>query len=298
MIEEAQRLLSAIKAKSPKGANGLYCQRISKAPEVEHTYSNALVGVLAAMTSDRDEAERLYKSLREKIKKGPHKLYRDRVELKAGEPGNPAQAQQATGTMQQQQQPTQTTLTGQPAAEPEKILHNEFTDANAAMGIFAFCMGDVKEARFQLKRIMNNIPSGEQTHTGLFGHGAESKNEYADATAGVGILAALLGETRIANQLYWLIDEKVPRSSDGLFGERSGKTEENADTNALIGVLAYLIGYEDEAKRQYALIQAHIPRGDNGMYGNSVYSVRERIDSSAAVGILAAVVGGLKISKS
>jgi tetratricopeptide (TPR) repeat protein len=283
LIANASNMLSIIKSKAPRGPNGLYNRRFTKdsnhESNIEYTYTNALVGVLAAMTSDLDEAKRLYGLIKEKVKKGNNEMHGDRVLPRTG----PS---------------TQTTLVsgGVNIYESKKII-NEFTDANAAMGIFAAAMGDIEEAKKQYRLIQTKVPRG---NSGMYTHGALSRsdqNEYSNANALVGILAATLGHIEDAKEIFWLIDDNVPQGDSGMYCIGVSKNKESAEANALIGVLAYLIGYKDRSANIYKLIEKNMPKGENGMYGNVIQSIKENIDASAAVAMLAATIGGLAISK-
>jgi len=279
LIAGASNMFSTIKSKAPRGPNGLYNRMFTKDSNLEHTYSSALVGVLAAVNGDMEEAKRIYGLIKEKVKKGSNGLYGDRVLAKV-EPS------------------AQTTLVlGGKASNKSNEIINEFTDANAAFGILAAAVGDIEEARNQYHLIQTKIPKG---NFGMYVHGALSRsdqNECSNANAAAGILAALLGYLEDAKAIYWLIDDSVPKGDSGMYCNGVYKKEEGTDANALMGVLAHLIGYKDKSRKLYVLIEKNVPKSDSGMYSNAIKSAKESIPASAAVAILAATIGGLAICK-
>ncbi len=285
MADEAKRVLSIIKASGVRGQNGLYVTRLSENLQGEQTYANSLIAILAAVTSDKEEAERIRKLVKERIGKGPNLLYAGMVPQAHKQPA-PKKPNQ-TGALAPRQVygvwgnavPSQTPV--------PRAATSELAGENALMGMLEFAMGDKEEAGALFELTKAKTPKGA---SGMYTKGIGDGEERVDTTAAMGILASLLGKDQEAGELYRLLDEIAPREK-GMLGASPMEMSGNTDATALVGILAFLTGHKEDAMELYTAIQDSIPKSKNGIYRKSAMGSGERIDSSAAVGILAATIG-------
>jgi hypothetical protein len=184
-------------------------------PPMSWTIENASVGVLATLVGRRDEAERLFKLINEKI--GIDKGGEDTYPEKRGSIYVHCKKREPTGLY---------------------VVHEGSSsiglDATAMMGVLGFVLDDRKFAESQLEVIRKNC----KTENGLYYRIENTEKDTVD-NATIGILEGLLGETESAKRILKAVNKNM-LLQNGLY--KLGDDPEDTATPrlrtiALVGIL-------------------------------------------------------------
>jgi len=177
---------------------------------------------------------------------------------------------------------------------------------NALMGIFAYLLGEKKEAEELYVKINQKFRVNKTTdkYNGLYKCGTTYREILLSDNALMGIFLCLLGKKDEAEEVYKKINERfrdneITSKYNGLYVLNENNPVLQLSSNALMGIFLCLLRKEDEAKELYEKINERFKISDNsheykGMYLSTNISPAIYTIDNALMGIFLSLLGRKK----
>lgn len=256
---------------------------------------NAYMGVLEFMVGDKREARRLLDAIKSNIAVGKYDLFVSGFEARIKNEYE-AKRQNAAPIFVRNEVVVQ-------------VGHEKSgnIDENVGIAILSAMLGDKEFAWRILSSICINVPHGPN---GLFRWGIRQPycpdtHESPYAHALVGILYAVLGEPRVAEQMFDILHEKLWHSKTGMYRRAPGHRdypknmlhEDSMHNTLIMTVFALVLGRRKHGERLMRQFYIQNKPTENGLYDaeNFINQEHTTLDHNALVGIAFALLGGAEL---